>query len=281
MPPLRSLPPETAPSPQRPSTSPEVSFPFGACRSRRQVILELPPPGSRHVGFLTFLRLALRLVPFQPCFMLVAPLGLRPSEVFPLEQPVTSRCQSPPAVPLLTRPHPLPSNSYPAAMTLLCPTARHRRSLPEGRLARRRAHARIPKNPAPNKRLPRLTRMAVPISGTQHKHHEVWIPTLAGSAMKNATCRTRTRSRSADRQRARGIPRVALAAARCLHPKMKPHGLHAAELPKPKLRNEPPTRRHPKMATLAPSGKVDGRWPPQPGVALGEPSPHEGGHALR
>ena len=52
-------------------------------------------PGSRHVRFLTVSRLALRPRPFEPCFMLVASLGLHPSERFPLEEPYTSRCQMP------------------------------------------------------------------------------------------------------------------------------------------------------------------------------------------
>jgi hypothetical protein len=48
--------------------------------------------------------------------MPVAPLGLRSSEVFPLEQPVTSRCHYHLAIPLLTLPHPLPRTPFPAAI---------------------------------------------------------------------------------------------------------------------------------------------------------------------
>jgi hypothetical protein len=55
----------------------------------------LPDPASRHVRFLTVARLALRPRPFEPCFMPVAPLGLHPSERFPLEEPYTFRCQMP------------------------------------------------------------------------------------------------------------------------------------------------------------------------------------------
>jgi hypothetical protein len=70
-------------------------FPFDASSSLRQVIPELPTPGSRHVGFFTFARLTLRSEPLQPYFMPVAPMGLHPSELFPLEEPYTSRCQVP------------------------------------------------------------------------------------------------------------------------------------------------------------------------------------------
>jgi hypothetical protein len=113
-------------------------------------------------------------------------------------------------------------------------STQHRRSLPEGRNARRTAKRPDPKIQTPNKRLPRSIRMAVPISGVQHKHHEIWIPIFASSATKSATCRNSIRSRSADRQRTRDFPRVTLAAARCLHPKMEPHGLHATEHLEPK-----------------------------------------------
>lgn len=55
----------------------------------------MPHPGSRHVRSFTVSRLALRLEPFEPCFMLVAPLGFNPSERFLLEEPYTSRCRMP------------------------------------------------------------------------------------------------------------------------------------------------------------------------------------------
>lgn len=44
------------------------------------------------------MRLPLHLDPIRSYFIPIAPLGLRPSEVFPLEQPYTSRCHYPHAV---------------------------------------------------------------------------------------------------------------------------------------------------------------------------------------
>jgi hypothetical protein len=44
------------------------------------------------------LRLTLRPSPSGSCFIPVALMGFYPSELFPLEEPVTSRCHSPPDV---------------------------------------------------------------------------------------------------------------------------------------------------------------------------------------
>jgi hypothetical protein len=48
--------------------------------------------------FFTDLRLALRPLPFGSYFVPVALLGFYPSKLFLLEEPVTSRCHSPPDV---------------------------------------------------------------------------------------------------------------------------------------------------------------------------------------
>jgi hypothetical protein len=48
--------------------------------------------------FLTVLRLTLHLLPFGPYFVPVALMGFYPSELFPLKEPVTSRCHSPLAI---------------------------------------------------------------------------------------------------------------------------------------------------------------------------------------
>lgn len=69
--------------------------PFGTSSNQWQVIPGLPPPGSRHVRFLTAARLALHQSPFGPCFVPVAPMGFDPSERFPFEEQCTSRCRMP------------------------------------------------------------------------------------------------------------------------------------------------------------------------------------------
>lgn len=72
--------------------------PSDARGSGRPVSLEVPPPGSRRVRFLTAARLALRPEPFRFCFVSVAPLGFAPSERFPSEEPHASQRRYPPDV---------------------------------------------------------------------------------------------------------------------------------------------------------------------------------------
>lgn len=96
----------------------------------------MPPSGSRRVRFLTVSRLALRLEPVRPCFMPIAPMGLRPSELFPLEEPVTFRC----LLPSCSFFH----NQYPATA---CYHDTPSRNPPAG--ARR---VRLPKEPRPGTR---------------------------------------------------------------------------------------------------------------------------------
>jgi hypothetical protein len=74
------------------------SLPFDAWRSGRPVSLEVPPPSSRHVRFLTASRLALRPDPFRSCFVPMASMGFSPSEPFPSEEPCASRRPYPPDV---------------------------------------------------------------------------------------------------------------------------------------------------------------------------------------
>jgi hypothetical protein len=98
--PYGALPAETDPLPITDSAIhlSWVFFPFSASNRWWQVIPGLPLPGSRHMRFLTVLRLTLHLLPFGPYFVPVALMGFYPSELFPLKEPVTSRCQSPLAV---------------------------------------------------------------------------------------------------------------------------------------------------------------------------------------